>query len=201
MRVIPPSRHSHPHLRHSCESRNPRRRGGGGSPSPLTPSPTPTNVILRRFRDEESGGAGRSSPTLLLLPRRRPPSPFLSPLPSWERIEVRVIPPSRHSHPHLRHSCESRNPRRRGGMGSPSPSFPTSRKIFHFRIVSYMILCPPPRPSPSTPSSPLNHPRHSGGSRNPSHPTPHLVGAAREPVVPLIPSPSYLLSHPGRGLR
>ena len=57
-------------------------------------------VILRRPRDEESGGDGRSPPLFPLVgdalaptlaPAKAGAHPLLPPLPSWERIEVRVI--------------------------------------------------------------------------------------------------------------
>ena len=66
----------------------------GGSPSH---SPNP-HVILRRPRDEESGGAGAVPlplfpplPSQSVFPRKRESIFLFPPLPSWERIEVRVI--------------------------------------------------------------------------------------------------------------
>ena len=110
---LPPDhlRHSTPQLRHSCESRNPRRRGGLGFPSPIPPDsilkkPLLFHVILRRLRDEESGGAGAFflSPSPHTTPRRGVsrnalslflPSPSLVPEKAGTHFPSLFLSPSR----------------------------------------------------------------------------------------------------------
>ena len=51
-----------------------------------------TPFVIPAKAGTHGGGVEWGSPPPLLFPRRREPIPLLPPLPSWERIEVRVSP-------------------------------------------------------------------------------------------------------------